>query len=417
MEALLQRDPELARLIQAEQRRQADTLELIASENHASRAVLQAAGTVLTDKYAEGYPGRRYYRGCAHVDRIEQLAIDRAKQLFGAEYANVQPHSGTNANLAVYLAALEPGDTLMAMRLTDGGHLSHGRKNNLSGILYEVVHYGVRRDTEVIDMDEVRDIARAARPRMIVVGASAYPRVIDFQAFGEIAAEVGAYVLADTAHIAGLIVAGVHPDPVPHSTFVTATTHKTLRGPRGGLILAGAEWEKPIGSAVIPGLQGGPLLHLIAAKAVAFREAMEPAFKDYGRRIVANAKALADSLAGRGWRLVSGGTDNHLMLVDLRSHRPDLTGHQAAGWLESANIIANRNTVPFDTRSSQACSGVRFGTPALTTRGMGAEQMAQIGAWIDAVLLCGGAEAVLAEVRGGVAELCRQFPIPNGGEA
>ena len=417
MEALLQRDPELARLIQAEQRRQADTLELIASENHASRAVLQAAGTVLTDKYAEGYPGRRYYRGCAHVDHIEQLAIDRAKQLFGAEYANVQPHSGTNANLAVYLAALEPGDTLMAMRLTDGGHLSHGRKNNLSGILYEVVHYGVRRDTEVIDMDEVRDIARAARPRMIVVGASAYPRVIDFQAFGEIAAEVGAYVLADTAHIAGLIVAGVHPDPVPHSTFVTATTHKTLRGPRGGLILAGAEWEKPIGSAVIPGLQGGPLLHLIAAKAVAFREAMEPAFKDYGRRIVANAKALADSLAGRGWRLVSGGTDNHLMLVDLRSHRPDLTGHQAAGWLESANIIANRNTVPFDTRSSQACSGVRFGTPALTTRGMGVEQMAQIGGWIDAVLLCGGAEAVLAEVRGGVAELCRQFPIPNGGEA
>ena len=417
MEALLQRDPELARLVQAEQRRQADTLELIASENHASRAVLQAAGTVLTDKYAEGYPGRRYYRGCAHVDHIEQLAIDRAKQLFGAEYANVQPHSGTNANLAVYLAALEPGDTLMAMRLTDGGHLSHGRKNNLSGILYEVVHYGVRRDTEVIDMDEVRDIARAARPRMIVVGASAYPRVIDFQAFGEIAAEVGAYVLADTAHIAGLIVAGVHPDPVPHSTFVTATTHKTLRGPRGGLILAGAEWEKPIGSAVIPGLQGGPLLHLIAAKAVAFREAMEPAFKDYGRRIVANAKALADSLAGRGWRLVSGGTDNHLMLVDLRSHRPDLTGHQAAGWLESANIIANRNTVPFDTRSSQACSGVRFGTPALTTRGMGVEQMAQIGGWIDAVLLCGGAEAVLAEVRGGVAELCRQFPIPNGGEA
>ena len=417
MEALLQRDPELARLVQAEQRRQADTLELIASENHASRAVLQAAGTVLTDKYAEGYPGRRYYRGCAHVDHIEQLAIDRAKQLFGAEYANVQPHSGTNANLAVYLAALEPGDTLMAMRLTDGGHLSHGRKNNLSGILYEVVHYGVRRDTEVIDMDEVRDIARAARPRMIVVGASAYPRAIDFQAFGEIAAEVGAYVLADTAHIAGLIVAGVHPDPVPHSTFVTATTHKTLRGPRGGLILAGAEWEKPIGSAVIPGLQGGPLLHLIAAKAVAFREAMEPAFKDYGRRIVANAKALADSLAGRGWRLVSGGTDNHLMLVDLRSHRPDLTGHQAAGWLESANIIANRNTVPFDTRSSQACSGVRFGTPALTTRGMGVEQMAQIGGWIDAVLLCGGAEAVLAEVRGGVAELCRQFPIPNGGEA
>ena len=417
MEALLQRDPELARLVRAEQRRQADTLELIASENHASRAVLQAAGTVLTDKYAEGYPGRRYYRGCTHVDGIEQLAIDRAKTLFGAEYANVQPHSGTNANLAVYLAALAPGDTLMAMRLTHGGHLSHGRKNNLSGILYQVVHYGVRRDTEVIDMDEVRDVARAARPRMIVVGASAYPRAIDFEAFGEIAAEVGAYVLADAAHIAGLIVAGVHPDPMPHSTFVTATTHKTLRGPRGGLILAGAQWEKRIGSAVIPGLQGGPLLHQIAAKAAAFREAMEPAFQAYGRQIVANAKALAAGLADRGWRLVSGGTDNHLLLVDLRSRRADLTGHQAAGWLESANIVANRNAVPFDTRSSQTCSGVRFGTPALTTRGMGVEQMARIAAWIDAVLLSGGDEAVLAEVRGGVAELCRRFPIPNDGDA
>jgi glycine hydroxymethyltransferase len=415
MSRLKKVDPQIFRIIKAEQKRQAETLEMIASENHVSASVLEAMGTVLTDKYAEGYPNRRWYCGCANMDSVEQLAIDRGKRLFKAEHANVQPHSGTSANLAVYLAALRPGQKIMGMRLDQGGHLSHGLEINLSGTCYKVVSYGLRKDTETLDMDDIRKLALAERPDILVVGASAYSRTIDFAAFGAIANEVGCPMMADIAHIAGLVVGGVHPDPVPHSAFVTTTTHKTLRGPRGGVILCRAQHAKAIDSAIFPGLQGGPLMHVVAAKAVCFHEAMDPAFKSYAAGIVGNAKALAEELLARGWRLVSGGTDNHLLMIDLRSRFPDLTGRTAAEWLAAAGIIANKNAIPFDTRPPIEASGVRLGTPALTTRGMGPAQMRQIADWIDEILTSGGSEGTIRKVGRGVAELCRQFPIPSDG--
>ena len=341
-------DGEVARLIAAERERQNSTLELIASENHVSLPVLEAMGSVLTDKYAEGYPGKRYYCGNQNVDDLEQLAVDRAKKLFGAEYANVQPHSGTSANLAVYLAAIKPGQKILGMDLTHGGHLSHGLALNLSGMAYRICHYGVHPDTEMLDMDQVRERALAERPDILVCGASAYPRLIDFAAFGAIAREVSCPLMSDIAHIAGLVIAGVHPDPVPHSDFVTTTNHKTLRGPRGGIILARARWGRSLDKAIFPGIQGGPLMHVIAAKAVAFAEAMTPEFKTYARNIVANARELAGALSEKGWRLVSGGTDNHLMLVDLRSRLPETTGREAALLLERAGLVCNWNLVPFD---------------------------------------------------------------------
>ena len=417
MNRLEQVDPQVAEILRAEQRRQAETLEMIASENHVSPAVLVALGSVLTDKYAEGYPGRRYYCGNENIDRVEQLAIDRAKELFGAEHANVQPHSGTTANLAVYFAALPLGGKILGMELNHGGHLSHGMKINASGKFYKTFGYGVDPQTERIDMEQVRRIARNVRPDLIVAGASAYPRTIDFEAFGRIADEVGCPLMSDIAHIAGLVAGGVHPSPVPHSTFVTTTNHKTLRGPRGGIILCKAEWARKIDSAVFPGLQGGPLEHVIAAKAVAFKEAMQPEFKQYAARIVANAKTLAEELLGRNWRLVSGGTDNHLLLVDLRSRDENLTGETASQWLAAARIITNKNVIPFDPRKPAEASGIRLGTAALTTRGMGVEQMKTIGGWIDEVLSSGGDEAVIARIGGQVLEMCRQYPIPNDGGA
>jgi glycine hydroxymethyltransferase len=413
MDRLEKVDPEIARLLRAEQRRQADTLEMIASENHVSPAVLVALGSVLTDKYAEGYPRKRFYCGNENIDDVEQLCIDRAKELFGAEHANVQPHCGTSANIAVYMACLQPSGKILGMELNHGGHLSHGMKINVSGRFYKTFGYGVDPETECIDMEEVRRKARDLRPDLIVCGASAYPRTIHFEAFGEIAAEVDCPLLSDIAHIAGLVAAGVHPTPVPYSTFVTTTNHKTLRGPRGGIILCKADWARKIDSAVFPGLQGGPLEHVIAAKAVAFQEAMRPEFRQYAAAIVANAQALAEGLLEAGWRLVSGGTDNHLVLVDLRSRDPDLTGHVAAAWLASAGIITNKNVIPFDPRKPVEASGIRLGTPALTTRGMGVEQMKAVAGWIDRVLTSKGDEAVVEDIRGKVLELCRQFPIPN----
>jgi len=406
-------DPEVARTIMAEQKRQAETLEMIASENHVSLPVLVALGSVLTDKYAEGYPGKRYYCGNQNVDSIERLAIQRAKKLFGAEHANVQPHCGTSANLAVYLAALRPGEKILGMELAHGGHLSHGMKVNASGKFYKTFGYGVSPDTERIDMDEVRRKALELRPDILVAGASAYPRIIDFEAFGKIAEEAGCPLLADIAHIAGLVVSGVHPSPVPHSTFVTTTNHKTLRGPRGGIILCRKAWAAKIDAAVFPGLQGGPLEHVIAAKAVAFHEAMKPEFTEYAAAVVANAKALAEELLAAGWRLVSGGTDNHLLLVDLRSRDAELTGQTASDWLARAGIITNKNVIPFDSRGPADTSGIRLGTPALTTRGMGVGEMKTIAHWIDKVLTSAGDEVLLEDILGNVLELCGQFPIPN----
>lgn len=412
MSFLAETDPEVAAIIQAERQRQKGTLEMIASENHALPAVLEAMGSVLTDKYAEGYPGRRYYCGNENMDTVEQLAIDRAKNLFGCEHANVQPHSGTNANLACYIAALNPGDKIMGMNLYHGGHLSHGMPLNLSGKLYDVVEYGVAEDTEMLDMDQVRDIALAARPAMIIAGASAYARIIDFEAFGQIADEVGALLLSDIAHIAGLVVTGLHPSPVPHSAIVTSTTHKTLRGPRGGVILCRQQWAKKVDLAVFPGIQGGPIMQNVAAKAVTFGECSKPHFTEYCKAIIANAKALAEALLAKGWRLVSGGTDNHLLLIDLRTRMPETTGRQAAMHLAAAGIITNWNTIPNDPRPPAKTSGIRLGTPALTTRGMGTEQMKRIAGWIDELLIADGDEQVIARIRSGVAELCEAFPVP-----
>ncbi|HSN56945.1 MAG TPA: serine hydroxymethyltransferase, partial [Candidatus Sulfomarinibacteraceae bacterium] len=377
-------DPEVAAALEAERQRQNEGLELIASENFASPAVMAAMGSVMTNKYAEGYPGKRYYGGCQFVDVGEELARERAKQLFGAEHANVQPHSGAQANMAVYLAVLEPGDTMLGMDLTHGGHLTHGHPLNQSGKQYEVVAYGVRKDTETIDYDRLRELAVEHRPKLIVCGASAYPRVIDFARLRAIADEAGSLLMADIAHIAGLVAAGLHPSPVPHCHFVTSTTHKTLRGPRGGLILCGADWAEAIDKAVFPGIQGGPLMHTIAAKAVAFAEALTPEWKTYQKRVVDNAAALCAAVAERGWRIVSGGTDNHLFLIDLGADF--ISGKKAERWLGLADITVNKNTVPFDTRKPYIASGLRIGTPAITTRGMGVAEMKVIAGLIDRVL-------------------------------
>jgi glycine hydroxymethyltransferase len=406
---LSQFDPEIAQSIQAETRRQEFSLELIASENFVSEPVLEAQGSVLTNKYAEGYPGKRYYGGCEFVDQAEQLAIDRACALFGAEHANVQPHSGSQANMAVYFEVCQPGDTVLGMNLAHGGHLTHGSPVNFSGKLFNIVPYGVRQDTATIDYDEVASLAREHRPRLIVVGASAYPRTIDFEAFRAIADEVGAMVMVDMAHIAGLVAAGEHPTPVPHAEFVTSTTHKTLRGPRGGMILCREEFAKKLNSNIFPGIQGGPLMHAIAAKAVAFKEAGTDEFKAYAGQVVKNAKALAGALSERNFNLVSGGTDNHLMLLDFTG--TELTGKVAEATLEQAGITVNKNAVPFDTRSPFVTSGVRIGTPATTTRGFKESEMIQIADWIRRALDNIDNEQQLKSIRNEVEDLCRQFPL------
>ena len=405
-------DPEIAAAIRDEINRQNSGLELIASENFVSLAVLQAMGSVMTNKYAEGYPGRRYYGGCEFVDVAESLAIARAKALFGADHANVQPHSGAQANMAVYLGTLKPGETLLGMNLAHGGHLTHGHPLNFSGKLYTIVPYGVRADDERIDYDELERLAREHRPKLIVVGASAYPRVIEFERIAMVAREIGAKVMTDMAHIAGLVAAGIHPTPVPHSDFVTTTTHKTLRGPRGGLVLAKAEHAKELDKALFPGVQGGPLMHVIAAKAVCFKEAAEPAFADYQRQIVANAQRLASTLAAARFRLVSGGTDNHLMLVDVFSQ--GITGKVAEAALGRAGITVNKNAIPFDKNPPMVASGIRIGTPAVTTRGMREPEMERIGEFIARVLASPDDERVVTMVKEEVERLCREFPLyPN----
>jgi len=410
---LAENDPDLARIIAAEERRQHETLELIASENHVSRAVREVTGSVFTNKYAEGYPGRRYYGGCVNMDGVETLACDRAKQLFGAEHANVQPHSGASANTAVYMACLKPGDTILSLDLAHGGHLSHGLKVNLSGTLFNIVPYGVDRDRERIDMGEVRRLAREHKPNLIIAGFSAYPRTLDFDAFGEIAREVGARLMSDIAHIAGLVAVGLHPSPVASSDFVTTTTHKTLRGPRGGMILCREDDAKLVNRWIFPGTQGGPLMHVIAAKAAAFGEALRPEFRTYQQGILDNARALAEALQARGYRLVSGGTDNHLLLVDLRDVHPDLTGKQAEQWLESAGIICNKNMIPFDERKPTQTSGLRLGTPALTTRGLAQAEMMTVAELFHEVLTAGDDETKRASISGRVRELCDSFPVPH----
>lgn len=412
MDALHATDPEIFGIVGREASRQNDTLELIASENFTSPAVLEAMGTVLTNKYAEGYPGRRYYGGCEVVDEAEQLAIDRCKALFGAEHANVQPHSGSQANMAAYMALMEPGDTLLGMNLSHGGHLTHGSPVNFSGRLYNVVAYGVNEESGLIDYDRVRELAKEHQPRVIVAGASAYPRIIDFEAFGSIAREVDAALVVDMAHIAGLIAGGVHPSPVPHSDIVTSTTHKTLRGPRGGIALTTGEHAKALDKIVFPGMQGGPLMHVIAAKAVAFHEAASEEFRAYTRQVVANAQALAEAIMGRGYSLVSDGTDNHLLLLDLSGL--ELTGKAAEAALEAAGITTNKNTVPGEQRSPFVTSGVRIGTAALTTRGMDEADMRTIGGWIADVLDAPEDEAVRDAVRGGVHELTAARPLYAG---
>jgi len=408
--SLQQVDPDIARFIAAEKQRQQDHLELIASENFVSPAVMQAQGSVLTNKYAEGYPAKRWYGGCEYIDEIEKLAIERAKKLFGAEHANVQPHCGSSTNMAVYFAFLKPGDKILTMDLSHGGHLTHGNKANFSGRFFEVKHYGVTRETETIDYDELSKIAEEYRPRMITVGASAYPRIIDFKRMGEIAHAVGAYLLADIAHIAGLVAAGLHPTPVGHADFVTTTTHKTLRGPRGGLILCSAKYAKEIDSQIFPGIQGGPLEHVIAAKAVCFYEALQPAFKDYQKQILLNAKKMANVIKAHGYRLVSGGTDNHLMLVDVGEK--NMTGKDAQIALDLAGITVNKNTIPFETRSPFQASGIRIGTPALTTRGMKEAEMEFIANLICEVLADINDNEKIEKVRKQVQELTLQFPLP-----
>ena len=408
-------DPEIFSAISAEFARQQSHLELIASENFTNPAVMQAQGSVLTNKYAEGYPARRWYGGCEHVDKVEVIAIERAKKLFGAEYANVQPHSGSQANAAVYSAVLVPGDKLLGMNLSHGGHLTHGNPANFSGKLYQFVQYGVREDNGLIDYDELAAVAQREKPKMITVGASAYSRIIDFARMGEIARSVGAYLFADIAHIAGLVAAGVHPSPVPHADFVTTTTHKTLRGPRGGLILSKAIHAKALDSAVFPGNQGGPLMHVIAAKAVCFGECLKPEFKTYAEQIVKNSRAFAAAFISRGYKIVSGGTDNHLFLVDLRTKFPELTAKVAQETLDRAHITCNKNTVPFETRSPFQASGIRLGTPAITTRGFVESEMEEIAACIDTVLAAAataGEADALATVKHRVAAITARHPLP-----
>ncbi|NLX05245.1 MAG: serine hydroxymethyltransferase [Phycisphaerae bacterium] len=404
-------DPQIREIFARELDRQTGCINLIASENYASRAVLEATGSIFTNKYAEGYSSKRYYGGCKQMDDIETLAIDRAKAIFGVDHANVQPHSGSQANTAVYIAMLQPGDTILSLDLAHGGHLTAGLKVNISGKLYKIVHYGLDPKTEQLNMAAIRKQAQECRPKLIICGYSAYPRKIDFEAFGQIAREVGAYLMCDIAHIAGLVATGLHPSPVPFGDFVTSTTHKTLRGPRGGLTMCKGEYAKAIDSAVFPGIQGGPLMHAIAAKAVAFGEAMTPAFKEYQRSIVANAAALAEALKSRGYRLVTGGTENHLMLLDLRETCPDLTGADAESRLEAACIIVNKNLVPFDTRKPTQTSGIRIGTPAATTRGMTTSDMKRIAEWIDRILRADDGEAVANKTAQEVREFAGSLPI------
>lgn len=402
-------DPEIWQAMQGELHRQQNTLDLIASENYTSEDVIEAQASVMTNKYAEGYPGKRYYGGCEFVDIVENLAIERAKALFGAEYANVQPHSGAQANTAVYLALLKPGDTVMGLTLSHGGHLTHGSPANVSGQIYHFVYYGVSQETEQLDYDEIRELAVKNKPRMIVTGASAYPRIIDFAAFKSIADEVGAYLMVDMAHIAGLIAAGMHPSPVPYSDVITTTTHKTLRGPRGGLILARKEYGKALDKAVFPGTQGGPSMHTIAAKAVCFKEAMSDEFKAYSAQIVTNAKIMASVLMERGFRICSGGTDTHLMLVDLTNK--GITGAEAENALGSVGIVANKNTIPFETRSASVTSGIRLGTPAVTTRGLKEEEIKYLSNLIADTLENIGNIQVLEKIRDKIKHLCEEFPI------
>ena len=409
MSFLKQTDPEVFAAIQGETRRLEENLELIASENVVSEAVLEAQGCVMTNKYAEGYPGKRYYGGCEFVDIVESLAIARAKELFGAEHANVQPHSGSQANMTVYLSVLQPGDTYLGMNLAHGGHLSMGSPVNFSGFIYKVIPYGVSEASETIDYDELARLAREHRPKLIVAGASAYPRIIDYARFRQIADEIGAFLMVDMAHIAGLIAGGLHPSPVPHADFVTTTTHKTLRGPRGGMVLCKSKHAKTIDSKVFPGMQGGPLMHVIAAKAVALQEALAPAFKSYQQQIVKNARALGEGLTRKGFRLTSGGTDTHLMLVDLR--KSEITGKMAQETLDRARITVNRNAVPFDTRSPFVTSGIRLGTPAVTTRGMKESEMAAIAELIARALNQPEDVAGLAQVAAAVGDLCKRFPV------
>ena len=409
MQNLKNFDPEIDAIVDEETRRQEYNLEFIASENFVSEAVLEAQGSVLTNKYAEGYPGKRYYGGCEVVDKAEQLAIERAKELFGAEHVNVQPHSGSQANMAVYMAVCQPGDTVLGMNLAHGGHLTHGSPVNFSGKLYNIVPYGLNPETGTIDYDEVERLAKEHKPKLIVVGASAYPRTIDFKAFRRIADEVGAVVMVDMAHIAGLVAAGAHENPVPYAEFVTTTTHKTLRGPRGGMIMCTEEWAKKLNSNIFPGIQGGPLMHVIAAKAVAFKEALSPDFKVYAEQVVKNAQALAGALVERGYKLVSGGTDNHLMLVDFTG--TEITGKMAENALEEAGITVNKNAVPFDTRSPFVTSGIRIGTPATTSRGLKEPEMVKVAEWIDRALQNMENAAELAKIKAEVKELCEQFPL------
>ena len=410
LENLKKTDPEVFEAIEQEIQRQSSEIELIASENFTSPAVREATGSVMTNKYAEGYPARRYYDGCENVDRVEELAIARARELFHAEHANVQPHSGTQANMAVYFAVLSPGDAILSMDLAHGGHLSMGSPVNFSGKLYRIFSYGVRRDTELIDYEDVEQKAAQVRPKLIIAGASAYPRVIDFERFAQIARNTGCLLMVDMAHIAGLVAAGCHPSPVPHADFVTTTTHKTLRGPRGGLVLCRQKFAKELDKAVFPGMQGGPLMHVIAAKAVALREAQGGEFVAYQKQIVRNAAALAGELAAQGFRLVSGGTDNHLMLVDLTPQ--GITGKDAARALHAAGITVNKNMIPFDLQKPFVTSGIRLGTPAVTTRGMREEEMKLIARLIARVVRAAGDEKVITSVRGEVAALCAQFPLP-----
>jgi len=409
MSNLKETDPQVFKALLDETKRQSENLEFIASENFASEEVLEAQGSVLTNKYAEGYPDARWYGGCQFVDVVEKLAIERAKRLFGAEHVNVQPHSGSQANMAVYFSVLKPGDTILAMNLACGGHLTHGHKKNFSGQFFNMVFYGVNRETERIDFNEIEDLVKKHRPKMIIAGASAYPREIDFERFSRIARKTGAYLTVDMAHIAGLIAAKLHPDPIPYADFVTTTTHKTLRGPRGGMILCKKEYAKKIDAMVFPGIQGGPLMHIIAAKAVSFQEAFKPEFKEYQKQIIKNAKTLAKELSKRGFRVVSGGTDNHLLLIDVTS--VGLTGKEAADILDKARITVNKNAIPFDEQSPFIASGIRMGTPAVTTRGMKEDEMVKIAELIEILLKNPKDESKLKEVKEEVERLVRKFPL------
>ncbi|MBG80941.1 MAG: serine hydroxymethyltransferase [Phycisphaerae bacterium] len=414
IELLEKADPTVANIMSEEGVRQATTLELIASENHVSSAVMHTMGSWMTNKYAEGYPGARYYGGCEYYDQVENLARDRAKELFNCGFANVQPHCGANANIAAFMALLSPGDRVLSLPIKSGGHLSHGLKPNFSGTFFEIHDYDLDPETELLDYDAIEKLAHEVRPQLIICGYSAYPRTIDFARFRAIADSVDAYLMADIAHIAGLVAAGVHPSPFPHAHVVTTTTHKTLRGPRGGLVLSDdEEIAKKVDRKVFPGSQGGPLMHMVAAKAVAFHEALQPSFKTYSQAVVDNAKALAEALVGHGYRLCSGGTDNHLMLVDLQPRDAELTGADAEQWLESAGIITNKNGIPNDPRPPRVTSGLRLGTPALTTRGLGPSEMVEVAALLDRVMGSGGDESTCAAVREEVRALCERFPLPH----